>query len=79
MQNTLKSNDAKFTNPSTDLKRSRTGSLEIGPEQGRRASIKFGTDGWRGIIAQEFNFENVKVVSQAIADYMIGLKEPDKE
>lgn len=41
--------------------------------------IKFGTDGWRGIIAQEFNFENVKVVSQAIADYMIGLKEPDKE
>ena len=32
--------------------------------------IKFGTDGWRAIIAEEFTFENVKIVSQAIADYL---------
>ncbi|MDD5071053.1 MAG: phosphoglucomutase/phosphomannomutase family protein [Candidatus Omnitrophica bacterium] len=32
--------------------------------------IKFGTDGWRAIIADEFTFENVKKVSQAIADYL---------
>jgi alpha-D-glucose phosphate-specific phosphoglucomutase len=31
--------------------------------------IKFGTDGWRGIIADNFTFENVKIAAQAIADY----------
>ncbi|UCE16976.1 MAG: phosphoglucomutase/phosphomannomutase family protein [Candidatus Bathyarchaeota archaeon] len=30
----------------------------------------FGTDGWRGVIAQEFTFDNVKVVAQAVADYL---------
>ena len=32
--------------------------------------IKFGTDGWRGIIAQDFTFDNVRVCSQAVADYV---------
>jgi phosphomannomutase len=32
-------------------------------------SIKFGTDGWRAIIADEFTFANVERVSQATADY----------
>ncbi|WP_418791047.1 phosphoglucomutase/phosphomannomutase family protein [Phosphitispora sp. TUW77] len=36
------------------------------------SKIKFGTDGWREIIAKEFTFENVKYVSQAIADYVAG-------
>lgn len=31
--------------------------------------IKFGTDGWRGIIADDFTFANVAKVAQAIADY----------
>ncbi len=39
--------------------------------------IKFGTDGWRAIIDKEFTDENVKMVSQAVADYVNGLK--DKE
>ncbi len=30
--------------------------------------IRFGTDGWRGRIARDFTFENVRKVSQAIAD-----------
>lgn len=34
-----------------------------------KANIKFGTDGWRGIISDNFTFENVKRVAQAIADY----------
>ncbi len=34
--------------------------------------IKFGTDGWRAVIAEDFTFENVKIVSQAIADYLKG-------
>jgi len=32
-------------------------------------SIKFGTDGWRAIISDAFTFENVRTVSQAIADH----------
>lgn len=30
--------------------------------------IQFGTDGWRGIIADDYTFDNVKIVSQAVAD-----------
>lgn len=33
-------------------------------------SIRFGTDGWRGIIAEDFTFENVERVSQAVADFL---------
>ncbi|MEZ4704459.1 MAG: phosphoglucomutase/phosphomannomutase family protein [Bdellovibrionota bacterium] len=29
--------------------------------------LKFGTDGWRGIIAQDYTFENVSYVSHAVA------------
>jgi len=32
--------------------------------------IKFGTDGWRGIIAEDFTFDNVRIVTQAVADYL---------
>ena len=32
-------------------------------------NIKFGTDGWRAVIAEEFNFANVARVAQATADY----------
>src|SRR3989338_2079784 len=32
--------------------------------------IEFGTDGWRGVIAQDYTFENLKIVSQAVADYL---------
>jgi len=31
--------------------------------------IQFGTDGWRGVIAEDFNFSNVARVAQATADY----------
>jgi phosphomannomutase len=33
------------------------------------SEIKFGTDGWRGVIAEDFTFANVERVSQAAADY----------
>src|SRR5438046_5590834 len=32
-------------------------------------SIKFGTDGWRAVIAENFTFANVERVAQATADY----------
>ncbi|MFA4988477.1 MAG: phosphoglucomutase/phosphomannomutase family protein [Candidatus Omnitrophota bacterium] len=34
------------------------------------AQIKFGTDGWRAIIADTYTLENVKILSQAVADYL---------
>src|SRR5207237_6387493 len=36
----------------------------------QRASIKFGTDGWRGIIADDFTVDNVRIVSQAVCDWV---------
>jgi phosphomannomutase len=32
--------------------------------------IKFGTDGWRGIIADDFTYDNVRRVAQGTAEYM---------
>jgi phosphoglucomutase len=33
-------------------------------------SIKFGTSGWRGLIARDFTFDQVRVATQGIADYL---------
>src|SRR5713101_3840736 len=35
------------------------------------SSIKFGTDGWRGVIAEDFTFANARIVAQAIAHYAV--------
>ncbi|MBL7155891.1 MAG: phosphoglucomutase/phosphomannomutase family protein [Candidatus Omnitrophica bacterium] len=32
--------------------------------------IKFGTDGWRAVISEDFTYENVEIVAQAVADYV---------
>lgn len=32
--------------------------------------IKFGTDGWRGVIARDFTFDNLSLVAQATMDYL---------
>lgn len=34
------------------------------------SEIKFGTDGWRAVIAEEFTFANIKLVTQGIANYL---------
>src|SRR5436190_4771273 len=34
------------------------------------ASIKFGTSGWRGIIARDFTFDNVRLATQGVAQYL---------
>ena len=33
------------------------------------SQIKFGTDGWRAVIAEDFTFQNLNRVAQATADY----------
>ncbi|MCA1618840.1 MAG: phosphoglucomutase/phosphomannomutase family protein [Acidobacteria bacterium] len=36
----------------------------------RPAPIRFGTDGWRAVIADEFTFQNVERVAQAYSDFL---------
>ena len=38
--------------------------------------IKFGTDGWRGVIASDFTFENVSVAAAAVAAYLHAQTDP---
>jgi phosphomannomutase len=40
--------------------------------------IKFGTDGWRGVIAEDFTFANVQRVTEAIAQYVREEGDPAK-
>lgn len=47
--------------------------LADSPEQ-----IKFGTDGWRGIIGDTFTFENVRRVAAAIARYVCQEGHPER-
>jgi phosphomannomutase len=35
------------------------------------STVKFGTDGWRGIIADDFTYANVRVAARAIAHYVL--------
>jgi len=41
-------------------------------------TIKFGTDGWRAVISDTFTFANLRLVAQAIADYVLD-EAPEKE
>jgi len=34
-------------------------------------SIRFGTDGWRGVLAEDFTFANARIVAHAIARYVV--------
>lgn len=40
--------------------------------------IKFGTDGWRGLIADDFTFANVRRVAAAIAGYVVKHEDPTR-
>jgi phosphomannomutase len=40
--------------------------------------IKFGTDGWRGVIADDYTFENVRRAAGATASYIIKNEDPRK-
>src|SRR5699024_6042035 len=35
-------------------------------------ALKFGTDGWRAVIADDYTFENLTKVSQATARWILG-------
>jgi phosphomannomutase len=41
-------------------------------------AIKFGTDGWRAVIADDFTFANVRIAAAAIAAYVHAKEDPKK-
>ncbi len=41
-------------------------------------AVKFGTDGWRGVIADDFTYANVRVAASAIAHYVIAYEEASR-
>jgi phosphomannomutase len=42
------------------------------------SQIKFGTDGWRAVIADDFTFANVRTAAEAIAAYVHAKEDPAK-
>ena len=44
----------------------------------QKSPVKFGTDGWRGVIADDFTFENVRAAAAAIAGYVLAKEDPSK-
>jgi len=54
--------------------------LEMPATDDRRptTTIKFGTDGWRAVIADDFTFENVRRVAGAIASYVLKHEDPSR-
>jgi len=42
------------------------------------AKIKFGTDGWRAVIAEDYTFENVRICAQSVAQYLFDQGDADK-
>src|SRR5271170_6002722 len=43
---------------------------ETFPLEHTRAAVKFGTSGWRAIVADEFTFANVRLAVAAIAEHV---------
>jgi alpha-D-glucose phosphate-specific phosphoglucomutase len=41
-------------------------------------TISFGTDGWRAVISDTFTYDNLRLIAQAIADYVWSIAERDQ-
>lgn len=49
------------------------------PDPHPQNTIKFGTDGWRAVVGEDFNFKNVETATKAIAKYVFdtdGIEKP---
>lgn len=53
---------------------SKENKINIKKKENKNKLIKFGTDGWRGIIAKEFTYDKVLFISQGISNYLKSLK-----
>jgi phosphomannomutase len=54
--------------------------VDVGNAQAtaEKTVVKFGTDGWRGIIADDFTYENVRVAARAISRYVLAQENPGR-
>lgn len=43
-----------------------------------KTAVKFGTDGWRAVIAEDFTFANVRAAAAAIANYVLAEEDPSR-
>jgi alpha-D-glucose phosphate-specific phosphoglucomutase len=69
----MASTDQMTTNVSTTgATRPSSASPPKANSQEPAAAIKFGTDGWRAVIADDFTFANVRCVAGAIASYVLN-------
>ncbi len=51
----------------------------MSPREAFSPLIRFGTDGWRALVAEEFTLPNVRAVSQAIALYLKSHPAPGRK
>jgi len=45
----------------------------------KKTVVKFGTDGWRGVIADDFTYANVRTAAAAIAHYVLEVEDGAKK
>jgi phosphomannomutase len=67
-----------MTPPSQSAVTESADSVERIASTDKAAPIKFGTDGWRAIIAEDFTFSNARVVANAIARYVVRAEDARK-
>ncbi len=48
------------------------------PDAVTAPAVKFGTDGWRAVIADDFTFANVRIAAAAIANYILAEEDPGR-
>ena len=41
------------------------------------SEIKFGTDGWRAVIADQYTFANVNIITQAVAKWLQSINKAE--
>jgi alpha-D-glucose phosphate-specific phosphoglucomutase len=64
--------------PTAESRDSGAASERTTDDERRATAIKFGTDGWRAVIADDFTFANVRRVAGAIASYVLKHEDPTK-
>jgi phosphomannomutase len=64
--------------PKAESQEPRGASERTTDDERRTTPIKFGTDGWRAIIADDYTFENVRRVAGAIASYVLKHEDPSR-
>ena len=69
----------KYAHRVTGIRTRRSGRIpqrDYNPLLVTQEPIRFGTDGWRAVVADDFTYERVRAVSQAVAWYLDGDDRP---